>query len=287
MGQDRLSWLDAANPLQGQVEMGMGWMGCHPQAIDDPQLDSVEDRKRGLVQGHDIRRIGHVADAVADGLFVAVALFEGLDGHVVDFKGPVEYMRPRGRFIEPGALENVGKAPFQVGHRRGRAIGVDFRATVPFDGPQFIDAVDMVGVAMGEQHGRHVGDPGPQQLRAEIRRGIDQDRRAAAFDQDRRPGPPISRFGRVAVAPSARSVGAADHRNAAGATATEDRYAHPITFYKGLETGGILLNKRKKFSVVMLPNWVGSMPLTAATRAAVWATKAGSLRFPRFGIGAK
>lgn len=48
-----------------------------------------------------------------------------------------------------------------------------------------------------------------------------------------------------------------------------------------------LANSRKKLSLVACASSAISICLSAATAAAVWTTKAGSLRFPRFGTGAR
>jgi glycolate oxidase FAD binding subunit len=50
---------------------------------------------------------------------------------------------------------------------------------------------------------------------------------------------------------------------------------------------GTLENRRKKFSVVLAASSSGVRPSVSARTAAVWATKAGSLRLPRCGGGAR
>src|SRR5262249_35723534 len=97
----------------------------------------------------------------------------------------------------------------------------------------------------------------------------------ANFDQHRDAAPTIAPVGGIAPAPVR-----ADRRDTGGGAAAEDGYPHRVS-------GIAFVNSRKKFSRVTAASCPGSMPLSVATAAAGAATKAGSLRLPRYGTGAR
>src|SRR6185312_4793157 len=142
--------------------------------------------------------------------------------------------------------------------------------------PQIVDAVQMVGMRMGPKHGIDAADAGIEQLHAHIGRGIDQQDRAALLHQDRGAAPAVTRLVRIAAAPAA-----AHDRHAERCATSQDGHFH------ALRSLGILLKRRKKLSVVTRASAASSKPRTEAAARAVWTTKAGSLRLPRIGTGAR
>ena len=134
----------------------------------------------------------------------------------------------------------------------------------------------VVRMGVGEENAIDPVDSGVEGLVAKVGRRVDQDIHAVPFDEDGRPAPPVARIARIAISPAA-----ADHRHALGASAAEYGDLHRPA------RAADFLNNRKKLSVVCWETASRSMSLTAAIAAAVWATKAGSLRFPRFGTGAR
>src|SRR5579859_1677094 len=130
----------------------------------------------------------------------------------------------------------------------------------------------MVGMSVREKNGVQMPDIGRQKLFAQIRAGVDQQGLALLRDQDRGAAAAILRIGGIAAAPAGT-----DHRHAAGGAAAEDGDFHRGTFVKS----------EKKLSVVTSASAAGLSPLMSASTAAVCATKAGSQRLPRWGIGAR
>ena len=152
---------------------------------------------------------------------------------------------------------------------------------------QIIDAVGMIGMVMGVEHAVEPTDSDVEQLLAKVRRGVDQHigRALAAFllHQHRAAPPAVLRVCRIARAPDIADTG-----HAAGRAAAEDgeleRHAED-----GIEAAerGTFLNRRKKLSVVAAAISASLTPRTAASRAAVCTTLAGSLVRPRNGSGAR
>src|SRR3546814_20672214 len=59
----------------------------------------------------------------------------------------------------------------------------------------------MIRVRMGPQNGIYIDDIRCQELLTQVRRSVDQNACGGAFDDDRRSGPPISRFVWIAGTP--------------------------------------------------------------------------------------
>ena len=146
--------------------------------------------------------------------------------------------------------------------------------------PHVVDAVDLVGMLVGPDHGVDPFDLGVQKLGAQIGRGVDQNGLAPVLDQDgaaprggcadRRGWPPPTRPCRPsrrasARRPTCRSPGSSPARWRAPPWRTAGRNC--------------------RWSPPRARP--GRSPLSSATLAAVWATKAGSLVLPRFGTGAR
>src|SRR5579863_7147016 len=135
----------------------------------------------------------------------------------------------------------------------------------------------VIGVAVREEHRIDAPRAGLEQLLAQIRRGIDEQDRAAILHQDRNPAAAVLGVRRIARAPIA-----ADPRHAPGRAAAQHRDTH-----QAVSGGRAFANSRKKFAVVARASSSGVTPLSSATSAAVWVMKAGSLRLPRNGTGAR
>src|SRR3981081_3240776 len=156
--------------------------------------------------------------------------------------------------------------------------GLD-RSLAQHVGPHVVDAVDLVGMLVRPQHGVDALDLGVQKLVAQVGRGIDQEGLAAVLHQDGAAAAAIARVGGVGRAPFAASAPAPYPSYATPPPAAQDRPPH--------RRRSALANSRKKLSVVAASSSATPTPLSSATLAAVWATKAGSLVLPRVGTGAR
>ena len=82
----------------------------------------------------------------------------------------------------------------------------------PVEDPNVVQTQDVIGVGVREQHRVDRGDGMVDQLQAHVRRGIDQEAPTViALHDDAGSGPSIPPLRRVAGAPVATSIGAADH----------------------------------------------------------------------------
>src|SRR4029453_12129878 len=99
--------------------------------------------------------------------------------------------------------------------------------------PKLIDTVAVIAVRMGDDDGIEAPDLGTKQLLAQVRSAIDEHALPAAFDENRRAQPKVSRLGRIAESPII-----ADLRNTGGRPTAENADFHAFA----------RLKSRKKFS---------------------------------------
>src|SRR4051794_35816797 len=152
---------------------------------------------------------------------------------------------------------------------------------------QVVDAVGMVGVLVGVEHGVDPIDLGVEKLLAQVGRCVDQHARdagvAAALHQERCAAAAVLRVVGIGVAPAERRAW-----HAARGAAAEDREAKRHAAAAELAAGrGTLLKRRKKLSVVCRAISSKETPRVSASTLAVSTTKAGSLRWPRCLPGAR
>src|SRR5690606_28192650 len=132
-------------------------------------------------------------------------------------------------------------------------IDVDAPAIVQRQHAQVINAMRMVGMLMGKEHGVDPIDIGVEQLLAHIRSGVDQDSRwlfnafRPTFNQQRTAPAAISRFLRIAGAPVI-----ADARHATGRAAAENGRYDPVRRRHAYLMPD-LAKRRPKLAVVSAP----------------------------------
>src|SRR5262249_48677873 len=147
---------------------------------------------------------------------------------------------------------------------------------------QIVDAVQMIGMRVGQQHRVDPRGAGIEHLLAQIGRHVDQEVGAAALDQHRAAAAAVARVGRIPAPPPPGPRSRARCPSAGGPIFCPPPPAPPPTggwvLGGGSAAGGVAFaNSRKNLSVVAAASPSGAPPLSAATAAAVAATKAGSL----------
>jgi carbon-monoxide dehydrogenase small subunit len=129
---------------------------------------------------------------------------------------------------------------------------------------QIVDAVQMIGMTVGEQHAIQATDTCRQQLFAQIGRGIDQDASAGILDQDGGAPAAIARLLGVASPPAD-----ADARRSGGRAAAKDSDLHGFAAPSPTAAFRALANRRKKLPEVICASSAVSTPFNSATLAAV------------------
>ena len=180
-----------------------------------------------------------------------------------------------------GRRENIAELGHDLPRRRRIHENVDPPPRGDRQRPQVVDPMGVIGVGVGQQHGVEPGDLRVDQLPAQVRGEIHQhDRlavRAGAFDERRAAPAQVPGLVRVAGAPALRHA-----RHAAGRAAAKDReaQAHALPSFIFLNIANVLARVAEAICSKLTP-------LASASARAVETTKAGSLRLPRWGTGAR
>jgi len=137
------------------------------------------------------------------------------------------------------------------------------------EGPDVIDAMQVVGMGVRQHHGVKIGRTDCDHLAAEIRSRIDDHRGLVAivielFDQNRCPSAAVLRVRGIAIAPVAR-----DPRHTGGRAAAQNGEA---AFSHQTASLGIFEKQRKAFSVVMSAISSSPTPIVSARTCAVLTT---------------
>ena len=118
--------------------------------------------------------------------------------------------RAAARWIPLAAIEDVAEAALDGGHGVGRGVDGNLALLAEVEGTHVVEAHDVVGMRVSEDHRVEAVDTGAQRLRAEIGRGVDQDVVAVVADQNRRPQAIVARIGGGADVAMAADGGHAD-----------------------------------------------------------------------------
>src|ERR1051326_3757785 len=185
--------------------------------------------------------------------------------------------RRRGEHVTELLLQNVEAELVRV-HIHAPVHAIGNRA-------QIVYAVRLVGVIVRNENAVEMRAPRIQQLLAQIRRSVDKHGRcpivAALAQQNGASPPPVLRIVRIAGAPISGIVRTAQARNAGRGAASENGD------FQSAHGRFARVNSRKKFSVVVSASAAKLTPFISASISAVCRTNAGSLRLPRWGMGAR
>ena len=232
VGQDRAADPEPVRPAHDQAEIGMRRMGRALEAVDQPDPGAGQDRQRRVVEFHHVGRIAEVADAEAQRGAAAVHLLEQEETVAGDLDRGAgahragQHHRPVEAGRRPGA-ERVAEPGLDLRQHRFGAERLDRPVDDAVQAAHLVQAGDVVGMGMGIEDGVDPADAGGQELGAQVGRGVHQHPIALrALDHDRRAAAPVARLPRVAHAPVAPPVRAAQHRHAGGAAAAQDDDAH-------------------------------------------------------------
>src|SRR5579862_2312977 len=129
------------------------------QRVDDPALDAVERLERRVVEAVDVARIGERAETEAERADAAVSLPEALYRNRAPC--PYDLERPERLFDHPRRDDGRIAAAFRLHeaiaeareHALSRGIvhvDVDLAAHVDRDHAQVVEAVELVGVVVGD-----------------------------------------------------------------------------------------------------------------------------------------
>src|SRR5690606_25257706 len=135
--------------------------------------------------------------------------------------------------------EKIGPAALDLVKSLAVAVDVEHLVAVIGDDAQVVDAVDMVGMGMADEHPVQLPQLDAVELVAQVVARVDEDVRFLRLHEQGRAAALVLRLFRVAGAPEAARGGRAKRR-----PASQYRNPHPCTSARSA-----LLNRVKKFSV--------------------------------------
>lgn len=290
------SWFHVRDPLQSPGDMRVTGMRRIAQRVNDPAVDMLQRRERLFVETVHVTGIRDRPETVAERLDLAVPHAERFDRNVTPCPAERELFERFGylvriqdrRIVAAGRLyEAIAEACHDASKGRCIAIDVDPAAHVHGNHAKIVESVKLVGMVMRDEHGIEMRDACVDQLLAHVGRRVDKHRCDAGvgFPLDKNGAAPSSvlKVRRIAGAPIAGTIRSADARYATRRAATENRDVKMIAHVGGTT----LANSRKKLAVVASSSSRALIPLRVASTAAVCLTKAGSLRLPLCGMGAR
>ena len=124
-------------------------------------------------------------------------------------------------FFDLPAPENVGEAVGDGGNGLFLSIAGHYPMVNEVKAPQVVDAIDVVGVRMGEENCIHPGDAFAKGLLAQVGGGVDNDEAPVVLNHDGGTGSLVPR-----VCGAADLAAAADHRDTGGCAASQDNQFH-------------------------------------------------------------
>jgi len=202
-------------------------MRARQQGVQHQDLESCElgpGRVGDLLR---VGKVGHRSDAVSQHGAVAVGQRErahpqagdlGLRIRVEGMGAELGLTRPR---LGRGGVEDVPEASPQFRQRGRRAVHREAAPLPHREGAQVVDAVDVVGMRVGEEHGIECRHTRRHELESQLGGRVDQQPPAARLDQRRSPGALVPRVGGGAGA-----AGASDLRHTVGSARPEEHEPH-------------------------------------------------------------
>ena len=196
-----------------EAEVGVVW--CPAQAVDDHGVEALEERVGAFGDGAAVGQVGDIADAVAHGVAMAVDERNGLDVEGTDADEVLAVEFPQlDAWDEPAVFEVV--VVEDVVEVVADEIGVvlagverECLAAEAGEAAEIIDAMEVIGVGVGEKDGIDAHDVLADDLFAEIGADIDEDAGVIRVDPGSGAQVAIAWVGGVAD-----GAVAADHRHA-------------------------------------------------------------------------
>lgn len=218
---------------QGFVEAKMGGVRCVAQSVDEQQVQIFEQAIGLVGDAVRVREPSGVADAVilGHGTGGAVTAGDGLDrnAHTVELVFDNMGIQLRDKcFVSGCGIKNVRKFFDNVRNRGAVAVNRENGLLVSVVDAQLVDAMDVIGMGVGIEHGVDVKNPMGECLLSQIRAAVDQEDLAVYLKQARRAQAFI--FGIVGRAHGAR---AANIRHPARRSGSQDRDLHTLIIWRG------------------------------------------------------
>ena len=190
MRQDGPPLPNAFDPFKGQTEPAVRRMPVHPEAVDDPYIDPLQAIERPVIESNAICRIGKITNSETERSGISVVLIKGCHRQTRDIKLPWLYpVSLQTGFVEWPVtelfFEDISESLTNLVQRDLIRIDIEPSVRCHVDPAQFVDAMNMIRMGMGEQNSIKMGMVNAEKLFPQIRTRIDQQTLARDFNQDR------------------------------------------------------------------------------------------------------
>jgi len=216
-GASGLEFVDEGEGLFDGLVHGMRNIA---EGIDDEIVDVFEERDGGFGKAAEIGEICGAAKAEAEDVHFAVEERHGNDGNAEKLEGASDFVEDdAGDGAEGGlGVEDVGKGAANRAEGFLGAVDGQSGALADVEGANVVEALDVIGVAVGEKNGFEAIEARGKSLGAEVGGGVNDDVLAVAGEEDGGTQALVVRVGGLA-----NGTVAADSGDSHGGTGTEDR----------------------------------------------------------------
>src|SRR5208337_4959999 len=162
--------LELVNEGEGLLDGLVHGMRDIAESVDDEVVEVFEERHGGFGEAAEIGEIRGAAEAETEDVHFAVEERHGNDGNAEKFKGAFDYMEDdAGNGAEGGlGIKNVGKGAADDAEGFLGAVDGHGSTLADVEGANVVEALDVIGVAVGEKNGSEAIEARGEGLGAKI-----------------------------------------------------------------------------------------------------------------------
>ncbi len=211
--------LELVNQGEGLFDGLVHGMGNIAEGVEDEVVEVFKERDGGFGKTAEIGEIRGAAEAEAEHVHVAVEERHGNDGNAEKLEGALDFVEDdAGEGAEGGlGVKDVGEGAADDAEGFLGAVNGHGGALADVEGANVVEALDVIGVAVGEQNGGEAIQVGGEGLGAEIGGGVNDDVLAIAGEEDGGTQALVVRIGGLAD-----GTMAADRGNSHGSAGAEN-----------------------------------------------------------------
>jgi len=217
VGEPGAAGLEFVNEGEGLFDGLVHGMRNIAESVEDEVVEVLEKRSGGFGEAAEIGEIRGAAEAEAEHVHFAVEKWHGNNGNAEKLEGSFDFMKDdAGNGAEGGlGVEDVGEGA--ANHAEGFLGAVDGHggALADVEGANVVEALDVIGVGVGEKNGFETFQVRGEGLSAEIGGGVNDDVLAIAGEEDGGAEALVVRIGGLANGTMAADGG--DSHGSAGA----------------------------------------------------------------------
>jgi hypothetical protein len=156
------------------------------EGVEDEVVEIFEERHGGFGEAAEISEIGGAAEAEAQDIHFAVEERHGNDGDAEKLEGAFDFVEDHaGNGAEGGpVVKNIGEGAADRAEGFLGSVDGHSGALADGEGAEVVEALDVIGVAVGEKNGSEAIEARGEGLGAEIGGGVNDDVLGVAGEED-------------------------------------------------------------------------------------------------------